>query len=66
MHLLERDPLSILQRVERTESLSKENIRAVVRKYFPPDRHTIVTLMPETEVLETEAPEAEAQPVAAR
>ena len=49
MHLLERDPRSILGRVERAESLSKENIHAVVRKYFPPDRYTIVTLMPETE-----------------
>lgn len=48
MHLLERDPRSILRRLERAESLSKENIHAVVRKYFPPDRYTIVTLMPET------------------
>ena len=56
MHLLERDPRRILQRVERAESLSKDNIHAAIRKYFAPDRYTIVTLMPETE----------AQPVAAR
>jgi zinc protease len=47
MHLLERDPLRILQRTERAESLSKENIHAAFRKYFPPERHTVVTLLPE-------------------
>jgi zinc protease len=56
MHLLERDPLRILQRAERTESLSQDNIHAVLRKYFPQDRYTVVTLMPE----------AVAQPIAAR
>ena len=61
MHLLERDPRSILRRVERAESLSRENIHAVVRKYFPQDRYTVVTLMPEADV-----PEAEAPPIAAR
>jgi zinc protease len=70
MHLLGRDPLSILRRAERAEALSRENIHAVVRKYFPPDRHTIVTLIPETDVPtdapETDLPETEAQPVAAR
>ena len=66
MHLLERDPRSILRRVERAESLSKENIHAVVRKYFPTDRYTIVTLIPEIDMPETDVPETEAQPVAAR
>jgi zinc protease len=47
MHLLGRDPLSILRRTERTESLSQENIHAVLEKYFPTDRYTVVTLMPE-------------------
>jgi zinc protease len=56
MHLLERDPRRILQRVERAESLSKDNIHAAVRKYFPQDRYTVVTLMPEVE----------ATPIAAR
>ena len=56
MHLLDRDPRRILQRTERAESLSQANIHAVIRKYFPPDRYTVVTLMPETE----------ARPVAAR
>ena len=47
-HLLGRDARRIPQRVERTESLSQENIHAALRKYFPAERHTIVTLMPET------------------
>ena len=56
MHLLQRDPLRILHRAERADSLSQANIHAVIRKYFPLDRYTVVTLMPETE----------AKPVAAR
>jgi hypothetical protein len=36
--------------------LSQDNIHAVIRKYFPQDRYTVVTLMPE----------AVAQPIAAR
>ena len=59
LHLLRRDPLSILQRVERAESLSKENIHAAVRKYFPTDRYAVVTLMPETA-----RPGTESQPIA--
>ena len=66
MHLLGRDPLSILRRDERAESLSKENIHAVVRKYFPPDRYAVVTLMPETDPVENGVPPAEPQPVAVR
>ena len=48
MHLLKRDPKRILQRTERAESLTQENVHAALRKYFPVDRHTEVTLMPET------------------
>ena len=47
MHVLGRDARRIPQRIERTESLNQENIHAAIRKYFPADRHTIVTLMPE-------------------
>jgi zinc protease len=56
VHLLGRDPLRIPQRIERTESLGTENIHEAFRKYFPPDRYTVVTLMPENA----------ARPVAAR
>jgi zinc protease len=48
MHLLGRDPKRILLRGERTDSLTQENVHAALRKYFPNDRHTEVTLMPET------------------
>ena len=41
------DLLSIARRPQRTESLSKENVQAAFRKYFPEGRHTIVTLLPE-------------------
>ena len=47
MHLLGRDPRRILQRTERAESLNQENVHAALRKYFPLDRYTIITLMPE-------------------
>jgi zinc protease len=66
MHLLGRDPRSILLRGERAESLSRENIHEVVRKYFPADRHAVVTLMPEADQPENAVPSADAQPVAAR
>jgi zinc protease len=49
MHLLGRDARRIPQRIERAESLSQENIHAAIRKYFPVERHTIVTLMPEAQ-----------------
>jgi zinc protease len=47
-HLLGRDPRRIAQRLERTESLTKDNIHDALRKYFPQNRYTVVTLMPET------------------
>ena len=49
MHLLERDPRGIPRRIERAESLSTENIHAAFEKYFPMERYTVVSLMPETE-----------------
>jgi zinc protease len=47
MHLLGRDPRRILQRIERADSLTPQNIHEMFKKYFPANRHTIVTLMPE-------------------
>jgi zinc protease len=46
MHQLGRDPRKILQRIERADSLTVENVHAAFAKYFPADRYTIVTLMP--------------------
>ncbi|OFW15613.1 MAG: hypothetical protein A3H29_16585 [Acidobacteria bacterium RIFCSPLOWO2_02_FULL_67_21] len=57
VHLLGRDPRRIPLRRERTELLTRENIHAAFRAYFPPERYTIVTLMPET----TAKPVASAQ-----
>jgi zinc protease len=47
LHILGRDPRGILRRIERADSLNQENIHAAIRKYFPVERYTIVTLMPE-------------------
>jgi zinc protease len=47
MHLLGRDPRRIPQRIARAESLTAENIHDALRKYFPKDRYTVITLMPE-------------------
>ena len=46
--LLDRDPLLILKREERIAALTRENLREVFRRYFPLDRYTVVTLLPET------------------
>ena len=47
MHQLGRDPRKILQRIERANSLSRDNIHDAFMKYLPQNRHTVVTLMPE-------------------
>jgi zinc protease len=47
MFALGRDPRRILQRIERADSLTPQNVHEAFKKYFPADRHTVVTLMPE-------------------
>jgi zinc protease len=49
MHVLGRDPLGILRRIERADSLNQQNIHDAIRKYFPVERLTIITLMPEAQ-----------------
>jgi len=49
VHLLGWEPGRILERVARAESLSVENVHDAFRRYFPADRYTVVTLLPETE-----------------
>jgi len=49
MHILGRDARRIPLRSERTDSLTKENVHAMLKKYFPEDRYTVMTLMPETQ-----------------
>ena len=41
------NPVSIAHRTERTDALTTENIHEAFRKYFPADRYTVMTLMPE-------------------
>jgi len=41
------DPVSIIHRTERTDTLTTENIHDAFRKYFPADRYTQLTLLPE-------------------
>ena len=41
------DPVSIIHRTERTDTLTAENIHEAFRKYFPADRYTQLTLLPE-------------------
>ena len=41
------DPASIIHRTERTDTLTTENIHDAFRKYFPADRYTQLTLLPE-------------------
>jgi zinc protease len=45
--LLDRDPMLILQREQRITAITRENLHEVFKKYFPMDRHTVVTLLPE-------------------
>jgi len=47
VHLLGWDPRRIAARLERTASLTPGNIHAAFRKYFPENRYTVVSLMPE-------------------
>jgi zinc protease len=46
VHLLGWDPLSIPRRKARTDTLTRENLREAFRRYFPAERHTVVTLFP--------------------
>jgi predicted Zn-dependent peptidase len=41
------DPLLILKRRERIDALSVATLHEAFRRYFPADRRTQVTLMPE-------------------
>jgi len=47
VHVLGWDPKRIAARLERTGTLTKDNIHAAATKYFPANRYTVVTLLPE-------------------
>ena len=45
--LLGRDPNLILTREQRIDAINRENIHEMFKKYFPMERYTVVTLVPE-------------------
>ena len=45
--MLDRDPLLILQRMQRIDAITPANLHEMFKKYFPLDRYTVVTLIPE-------------------
>jgi zinc protease len=45
--LLDRDPMLILSRLQRIDAVSPAVLHETFKKYFPAERSTIVTLMPE-------------------
>jgi len=47
MHLLGRDPGEILTRPARIDALTQTALQDTFKKYFPLDRYTTVTLVPE-------------------
>jgi zinc protease len=46
--LLGRDPLLILSRLQRIDAVTPSILHETFKKYFPADRSTVVTLVPET------------------
>jgi zinc protease len=45
--LLDRDPLLILKRMDRINAIAPALLHETFKKYFPMDRNTVVTLVPE-------------------
>ena len=45
--LLGRDPNLILTREQRIDAITRANVHEMFKKYFPMDRYTVVTLVPE-------------------
>jgi zinc protease len=45
--LLGRDPALILSREQRIDAITVQNVHEMFKKYFPMDRYTVVTLVPE-------------------
>jgi len=45
-HLFDQNPALMLHRAERIDALTAQGVQDAFRKYFPIDRHTVVTLVP--------------------
>ena len=48
IHSARRRPGDILTRNQRIDAITPQMLQDVFKKYFPLDRYTVVTLMPET------------------
>jgi zinc protease len=53
-HVMGRDARLIPRRRERTDQLTPQNIQAASHKYLPPDRYTVLTLVPDTPAIKTQ------------
>ena len=47
VHLLGGDPVDIQTRAQRIEAVTPDGVRDAFRRFFPMDRYTVVTLVPE-------------------
>ena len=47
VHMLEGDPADIANRLDRIQAVTPDSLQEIFRKYFPLDRYTVVTLVPE-------------------
>jgi zinc protease len=47
IHMLGRDPSEVLTRPARIDALTPQVLQEAFKKYFPLDRYTVVTLVPE-------------------
>ena len=45
--MLDRDPMLILTREQRIDAITPQNLHEMFKKYFPMDRYTVVSLVPE-------------------
>jgi zinc protease len=48
IHLIGGNPSDMLTRNQRIDAVTPASVREVLRKYFPLDRYTVVTLVPES------------------
>jgi len=56
IHLYNRDPKEILTRPARIDAVTPQTIQAVLTRYFPLDRYTVVTLTPAAPPVAAAAP----------
>jgi predicted Zn-dependent peptidase len=47
VHTLGREPAEILSRIERINAITPAIVQETFRKFFPLDRYSVITLMPE-------------------